>query len=316
MTGYMVGEAPAQTEVTTAVTLGWSALLAMTGYMVGEVPAQMEATTTATLGYRIGKGSARTGMDKDFNMYIHQQRQLVACECMLHTRLSVLKGRPESKYTYRCDNKKQRKIDSLQEVISSPQHSLDKIILTSQPIFYSRRNNKQNPSKSVKKIMMRCQDTAIGYLPSRDLRGIQMAKLLVEWQEIKGVTSPSHAIWASIACGKNYYLNSHTDEDFFYSMTMITSEQGLRHDIDRYKMDAEVCNYFAFPEQGIAVALRPGDMLIFNPLYHHCLSPCTTSYKADDVFCLLFYLKTVVVGKNDNSLPLMERETDFAERDT
>ena len=30
-------------------------------------------------------------------------------------------------------------------------------------------------------------------------------------------------------------------------------------------MDAKVYNYFAFPEQGIAVALRPGDMLILNP---------------------------------------------------
>ena len=29
-------------------------------------------------------------------------------------------------------------------------------------------------------------------------------------------------------------------------------------------MDAEVCNYFTFPEQGIAVTLRPGDMFLFN----------------------------------------------------
>ena len=78
-------------------------------------------------------------------------------------------------------------------------------------------------------------------------------------------------------------------------------------------MDAEVCNYFTFAEQGIAVALRPGDMLIFNPLYHHCLSLCTSLYEADDVFCLSLYLKTAVVGKNDNSLPLTETETHLAE---
>jgi hypothetical protein len=103
-------------------------------------------------------------------------------------------------------------------------------------------------------------------------------------------------------------LNSHTDEDFFYSLTTTTSALGLRHDIDRYTMDAEVCNYFTFAEQGVAVALRPGDMLLFNPLYQHCISSRTTIYESNDVFCLSMYLKTAIVGKNDNSLPLTEGE--------
>ena len=162
--------------------------------------------------------------------------------------------------------------------------------------------------------MTRCQEAAKGYLPPRDLRGIQFTRLLGEWHEMKGVSS--HPIWGSLACGKNYYLNSHTDEDFFYSMTTIASERGLRQDIDRYRMDTEVCNYFTFPEQGIAVALRPGDMLIFNPLYHHCLSSCTLLYETHDVFCLSLYLKTAVVGKNNNSLPLMEDKLHFASKDT
>ena len=98
-------------------------------------------------------------------------------------------------------------------------------------------------------------------------------------------------------------MNSHVDEDFFYSLTTVASEQGLQEDIDRYSMDADVCNYFTFAEQGIAVALRPGDMLIFNPHYHHCcLSLRTSIYESDDVFCLSLYLKTAVVGLNDNSL--------------
>ena len=67
-------------------------------------------------------------------------------------------------------------------------------------------------------------------------------------------------------------------------------------------MDADVSNYFTFAEQGIAVALRPGDMLIFNRLYHHCLSSRTSDFQSVDVFCLSLYLKTAVVGKNDNSL--------------
>ena len=76
-------------------------------------------------------------------------------------------------------------------------------------------------------------------------------------------------------------------------------------------MQAKVCNYFTFTEQGIAVALRPGDTLLSNPLYQHCLSSCTSFYANKDVFCLSLYLKTaVVVGKNDNTLPLTKLEMD------
>ena len=51
--------------------------------------------------------------------------------------MTVKKGRPPSKYTNRRVNTKQRKINSLQEVISSLKHSLDKDFLSSRPIFYS-----------------------------------------------------------------------------------------------------------------------------------------------------------------------------------
>ena len=152
------------------------------------------------------------------------------------------------------------------------------------------------------KLMTRCEEAAKGYLPSNEIRGLKFAQLLGEWQEINGVAS--HPIWGSLACGKNYYLNLHTDDDFFYSLTTIASEGGLCQNIDRYKMHTEVCNYFTFAEHGIAVALRPGDMLIFNPLYHHCLSSRTSLYETQDVFCLSLYLKTAVIGKNDNSLPI------------
>ena len=60
--------------------------------------------------------------------------------------ISVKKGRPQSKYTNRCDNTKQRKINSLQDVISSPQHSLEKIVLSSQPVFYSGTTSRIHPN--------------------------------------------------------------------------------------------------------------------------------------------------------------------------
>jgi hypothetical protein len=89
----------------------------------------------------------------------------------------------------------------------------------------------------------------------------------------------------------------------------VASAYGLQQDIDRYRMNAEVCNYFTFAKQGIAVALlRPGDMLLFNPQYQHCLSARTSIYKTEDVFSLSLYLKTAIVGKNDNTIPLTEND--------
>jgi hypothetical protein len=91
-------------------------------------------------------------------------------------------------------------------------------------------------------------------------------------------------IWESLACGKKYYLHSHLEDDFFYSLTIISSKFGLLEYVNRYRMDAKKRNYFALAEQGIAVAQRTEDMLIFNPRYHHCLSSRTGAYQCKDYF--------------------------------
>ena len=62
-------------------------------------------------------------------------------------------------------------------------------------------------------LMSTCQDVAKGYVPTNELRGLQFAKMMAQLPNLKGVASQQ--IWGSLACGKNYYLNSHLDEDFF-----------------------------------------------------------------------------------------------------
>jgi hypothetical protein len=52
-------------------------------------------------------------------------------------------------------------------------------------------------------------------------------------------------------------------------------------------MDAKVKNYFVSLEQGKAVVLRPEDLLIFNPRYHHSLSSRTGAYQCKDFFVYL-----------------------------
>ena len=175
-------------------------------------------------------------------------------------------------------------------------------ILESWPTNLS--NDERN---TITKLMTNCEEAAKGYIFSHELRGMEVARMLGGWIP-QGYETSSQKIWGSLACGKNYYLNSHTDEDFFYSLTTTVSALGLREDIDRYAMDAPVCNYFTFAEQGVAVGMRPGDMLLFNPLYQHCLSSRTSMYESNDVFCLSLYLKTAIVGKNDNTLPLTDGE--------
>jgi hypothetical protein len=104
---------------------------------------------------------------------------------------------------------------------------------------------------------------ANGFLPPEELRGFRVTKVLRDCVDLSG--APSRCIFRSLASGKNHYLNTHTNEDFFYSLTTTPSAYGLQEDIDRYRIDVKVCNYFTFPKQGIAIALRPGDILLFNP---------------------------------------------------
>ena len=55
---------------------------------------------------------------------------------------------------------------------------------------------------------------------------------------------------------------SHMDEDFFYSVVTVQAEKS---DGSLYSMSDDICYYFVFTEYGVAVALHPGDVLLFNP---------------------------------------------------
>ena len=66
-----------------------------------------------------------------------------------------------------------------------------------------------------------------------------------------------------------------------------------------YQDDDPIVCYFCFPRIGCAVALGPGDIFMFNPQEPHCISSHCNS--DDQVYCISCYLKTRVVGLNDNS---------------
>ena len=103
-------------------------------------------------------------------------------------------------------------------------------------------------------------------------------------------------IFNGVAFGYNVFLACHSDIDYTYSITSVYLEGHVN------MLDDVVVAYFCFPRLGIAVALRPGDVLIFNPREPHVVSSC--SRDSDKILCLSTYLKTAIVGLNDTAIPL------------
>jgi hypothetical protein len=113
--------------------------------------------------------------------------------------------------------------------------------------------------------------------------------------------------FGALAFGCNVFLQCHTDSDF----TMSIANVHLKGK-DKYEFDDPIVIYFCFPTLGIAVPLRPGDFIIFNALIPHCVS--SRCREADEVMCISMYLKSSVVGLNDNLLPLDNKQYHLASR--
>jgi hypothetical protein len=141
-----------------------------------------------------------------------------------------------------------------------------------------------------------------GYLGTDVIRQIREARNLVGWerpQTASGQEGKGPSIFNAVAFGVNVFLRAHMDQDFTYSV--IQAHVREKYDVN----DAVVC-YFCFPGLGVAVPLRPGDFLLINALEYHCVSSRCNSEM--DVFVLSCYLKTAVVGGNDNKRRLNDRE--------
>ena len=71
-----------------------------------------------------------------------------------------------------------------------------------------------------------------------------------------------------------------------------------------YKADDNIVLYFAFPKLNIVIPLRPGDVLFFNLHKEHCVSSCCSN--TENVYCIALYVKSNLLGKNGNTLPLSQ----------
>ena len=160
------------------------------------------------------------------------------------------------------------------------------------------------PSKEwdlLHKVLKRAEYAFDGYMDTEVIRHITSARSRVHFQTM--VPSPSSSskkdarYYNGLGFGINVYLRSHIDADFTMSIVQAHIDN---HD---YANDDKIICYFAFPRIGVAVALRPGDFLLFNPREPHSIS--SRCNREDDVYIVSSYLKTAVVGLHDNSDPIV-----------
>ncbi len=80
-----------------------------------------------------------------------------------------------------------------------------------------------------------------------------------------------------------------------------------------YHIHDDIIAFFCFPTLGVAVPLCPGDYLMFkNALIPHCISSrCNLD---DEIMCTSIYLKTVIVGMNNNDLQLTHKQLQVANK--
>ena len=141
-------------------------------------------------------------------------------------------------------------------------------------------------------LFRKVEHATFAYIDSKSITAIKTVKDLSGYSGFNYSDGKQSMIWTSVAFLENGYLNEHTDDDYFMGAILIITKESLGISTDPRQ-------FFCFPGKGCAVCLRNGDILLFNPQERHCLS----SRVSMDVDCiaLSFYLKTAVVGGNDNS---------------
>jgi hypothetical protein len=149
-----------------------------------------------------------------------------------------------------------------------------------------------------------------GYVQTSELVRINTGQKAVKFTRLSGGESsdqlessdePATCLhFGALSFGKDVHLSAHTDADFGLSVATVHLQNR------QYTLDDDIIVYFCFPRLGCAVPMRPGDCLIFNAREPHAVS--SRSKSTDQIFCVSMYLKTAVVGLNDNSIQLRPME--------
>jgi hypothetical protein len=172
----------------------------------------------------------------------------------------------------------------------------------------------------LKKMIDRAERYAREFLPFGILSNHETVKELCDskfhWIDIPEGRSDYSAIYSSVATSINYISHTHTDEDGMLSCLFVsfTELSEYKKTGDLYKEDMPIAVYFCFPGEGVAVGLRPGDILFFHPLHLHNASQRTEHYKEKDILLTSFYVKSKEITGNNNSIELKDSFMEECER--
>ena len=156
--------------------------------------------------------------------------------------------------------------------------------------------------------MMKCAERSFRMIADHSvLSHLHHAKQLVPFKTFTSSRADfpenfNAQFFGGIAFGTNVFLRCHTDADFTLSIIQVFLKGK-----SEYLYDDKVVVYFCFPTIGVAIPLRPGDYLLFNAQIPHCISSRRTF--EDEIMCTSTYLKTAIVGMNNNDLPLTQEQT-------
>lgn len=137
------------------------------------------------------------------------------------------------------------------------------------------------------------------WMPSEAIHQVQEGLNVADVPLFTTPDGKTSKIYQAFACAKNVYLSAHVDRDFTFSAVTVLKE-------GKYGMDDDEVAYFNFPRLGVSIPLRPGDLLFFDPSEYHMIS--SRCKDKDEIYCVSFYLKSNLIGGNDNSLPLNKKQ--------
>ncbi len=149
----------------------------------------------------------------------------------------------------------------------------------------------------IHKLLKRSEYAFNMFMDTEVIRHIVQVRQRVKVQMMKPSPSGLHAksarYYNAVGFGIIDFLRCHIDKDFTMSIVQVHLDEIM------YQNDDSIVCFFAFPRIGIVVLLQPGDTLMFNSQEPHCIS--SRCNKDDNIYCISSYLKTQVVGLNDNS---------------
>lgn len=148
--------------------------------------------------------------------------------------------------------------------------------------------------KEISRILRNIEHRSARWVDTMKLKYVEESKRLAGYPGFsyrgRKVRIKESSLWPSIACGRNTYLPLHTDPDYMLSAVTVCGHHSV--DVDT------TLQFFCFPTVGVSVALRHGDILLFNPSVPHCISTRTST--SADCFAFSAYLKSLVVSGNSN----------------